>query len=226
MFIFIYLFALNVIYSVVFFSFLTDMGDPEEDDEPEEEVDIDEMSVGEPEDEDEEDDEPEDDEPADEPETQKSAKDKAGTFVLPVRTANKPRSKAEESDNNPGAALGLNLDSLSSGLAVKQPPKLLSKPAAPPGPAPAAPVRTARASATMPSTAATGTRIPDKAPTMAMSSTDVPSSSGALQGALEMEMASVSTALTTVATAAPAELVLRDPAVVRVEALANVSSHI
>jgi hypothetical protein len=201
-------------------------------DEPEgteSEPDIDEDSVGEPESDE---DGPSDDEPSDA--GNKGAKGKGG-FVLPVKLANKA-AKSDDRSVSSASNAGVNLDSLSSGLMVKQPPKLLSKPkASDSAPAPAPP------RAAVPKAAsATGTRETAKAPASAALA-----SATAHAAPAEPDTASLSTATGTAASAAnasvpvvggstvtagtvggaapAADLVLRDPEVVRAEALANVS---
>jgi len=170
-----------------------------------------------------------------------------GGFVLPVRTASKARPSEDAESMVSGSSLGagLNLDSLSSGLKIKQPPQLISKPAdAPPPPAP--PARAApRGSATGgPSTAAAGTRTDTNrgslhATLTAATNPATTGSSGAITAQQAADLASVSSiGLTSAASAAsmgsaahsvapsaalPSNLVLRDPAEVKAEALANVS---
>lgn len=188
--------------------------------------------------------EPEDDD--DDPEDLPPPPKGKGTFVLPVRTASKARANEDAESMISGSSLGagLNLDSLSSGLKIKQPPQLLSKPAdAPPPPAP--PARPApRGSATGgPSTAAAGTRIDTNRGSLhaALTATANPATGGTVTAQQAADLASVSSiGLTSAASAAslgsaagnnsvapsvglPSDLVLRDPAEVKQEALANVS---
>lgn len=194
--------------------------------------------------------EPEDDdeEPEDLPPPPKG---KAGTFVLPVRTASKARANEDAESMVSGSSLGagLNLDSLSSGLKIKQPPKLIAKPEdAPPPPAPPARVvPPPRGSATGgPSTAAAGTRTDTNRGSLhaalsaaAGNPATASGTAGTLTAQQAADLASVSSiGLTSAAsvasmgtttqsvahsTALPSDLVLRDPAEVKVEALANVS---
>jgi len=186
-------------------------------------------------------DEPEDDESVDtEPEDlPPPPKGNSGAFVLPVRTANKKTNPEDIESVISGQSLGagLNLDSLSSGLKIKQPPKLLSKPAELPPP-PAPPVRAAPRLSTGPTTAATGTRTDSNRGSLNAALNARNSSitgTDKNQTTTPVDAGSVSTIGMTSAVGAAAEashigtasvateLVLRDPAEVRVEALANVS---
>ena len=162
--------------------------------------------------------------------------------MLPVRTANKKSNPEDMESVISGQSLGagLNLDSLSNGLKIKQPPKLLSKPAdVPPPPAP--PVRAAPRLSTGPTTAATGTRTDSNRGSLNAAlnarNSSITGTDKNQTAAVPVDAASVSTIGMTSAVGAAAdasnngtasvaaELVLRDPAEVRVEALANVSVH-
>ena len=172
----------------------------------------------------------------------KGKKGKDG-FVLPVKRANKPASGSGD-DNTSVSESGLSLrgaglDALSSGLAIKQPPKLLPRSNkdgrdTPPLP----PSRNANKAATEPS-APTERRTSKRAvppPPPPPSAAAAPSTAAAQDattvvsavtantaGAESESGAAGSVATGTVVTAAP-ELVLRDPEVVRAEALESVSS--
>jgi hypothetical protein len=195
----------------------TDAPEGDEDSEPE----FDEESVG---------DAPSDDdiEPSEEDTPPAAAKSKGGLKV-PVKPPTKQASRPDDAPaGGPGALAGVNLDSLSSGLMVKQPPKLLSKPDAP---VPAA--TAARPELRKPvAPSATGTREGAiKAPPSAAlaAATAAPASTAddltSLSTATAAVPGSVAPSVATAAATVPGqeELVLRDPDVVRSEALASVS---
>jgi hypothetical protein len=190
--------------------------------------DIDEDSVGEP---GSDDDLPSDDEPSEA--GKKGAKSKSG-FVLPVKVANKAAKSDNGSVSSASNAGGVNLDSLSSGLMVKQPPKLLSKPktsdtAAPTAPAPPRAVVPKAASAT--GTRESATKAPASAALASATAHAAPAETSAASVSTATGTAasvpviggSTVTAATAGTVATAADLVLRDPEVVRAEALANVS---
>jgi hypothetical protein len=260
----LYLLSSLVLSVQSLYSCYTGMGNPDDDDEsdfvsgPEDEEEEEEMSDPGPDDEGDEDDE-EDPPFSDDEDPVSSAKGKApaggGKFPLPVRPAKRASSASPplDGDDESGSLAGslatgmnLNLDSLSAGLMVKQPPKLLGKVDHAPPPPP--PTRTAKAAPPASTaakgksegflvngTSAAGAPPPPPPPGGPSSSSAATVGAGAGDEASVAEDGSVTSAAaastvagsadgTAVSAAAPPapELVLRDPVVVKAEALNDV----